>query len=100
MKTSPPIAIVFGRTFRTSGILDDRGRKGGGLELFLGGYAKCIVKNCLGDVWDLLGCIRGSSRLCLVSLAAVGSTVRGSFAAGGGKRFLVFDCVQSIVFRM
>lgn len=39
----PPIASVFGRILRIVGILVDRGRKGGGFELFLAGYAKCIV---------------------------------------------------------
>lgn len=30
---------------RTGGILEDLALKGGGFELFRGGYAKCIVSN-------------------------------------------------------
>lgn len=41
-----PAAIVFSLLRRRSGgILDDLALKGGGLELFRGGYAKCIVSS-------------------------------------------------------
>jgi hypothetical protein len=42
MNVSAMIASVFKRLLRIKGIFEVLGRKGGGFELFRGGYAKCI----------------------------------------------------------
>lgn len=41
-------AASFNLFLRSAGILEDRGTNGGGFELFLGGYAKCMA-TCAGD---------------------------------------------------
>lgn len=68
MMLKPAIAASFIRFRRSADILEDRGRNGGGFELFLGGYAKCIaICKRPEDSWETSERIEQQRfRVCLV----------------------------------
>ncbi len=73
---TPIRAGIRHRLLRRAESFVERGRKGGGFELFRGGYAKCIVtdrgqRSGLGGRWAGQRCSFASSKILLRKMGPV-----------------------------